>query len=796
MGLIQAGLAVTFATGNAVANVVRFKRLVSGLVRTTTLYQAAADKAGVELNQLLRIQANEKAPTRFQRNIRLANQSVRTGTTAVKELRLGLKLFGIGATKASKKTRGLSRHVKVVRKEMTKMAPVVRSVRMGFAQTFSVIAGGLASIAGVRLFGDVTQMGRAAIRLAGNAESAKVTFDALLGDQAKSAELMRRITQFSGGTPFQRSDIIEGSKLLLNVTKDNIDQNEKLFKLAANLAALKPGTKVADVSRAIFSATVGETAALKSLGVVLRAEQFKGAGEVGGETYAKAVIKEIESQFRDKTGGRDLVGALSATLQGKVSTLIDNLEIFGQFVGEKIIDAVDLKPLLDKVITTFQDLTFALQVMFGNVKLDEAAAERFLGIDDGILAVARFVKSTFVTFLRIKDFVVNKVIEPVAKAFNSLSLRVKGALVGIGFAAAGSLAGVSIVTPIITTIGILVGGLMAVLSPFATFIIPAIKAAFAGLLGIMLPITTMFGIAAFAFLMFKKRGESVGEALLRLRDIFKSMIDAVIIRFKAFLGPFIKEVMPQARENIRLMFEAIDEARVLFHEFFGLFANRSNVAPIEDFAELGRQVGKAFAFAIKWGAIFSLRTVGKLIQVLKLVQPLFRSTASDIHALAKSFFSLVTGSNRSLGALRTFGLGLADVITLPFRIALFNLTFMIETALTKLADKVAPFNKRIAGNIRQFAEGMDNLREDLNEGFLKTQFEFQVDFVGPEQGTPVQMNMDGEKVGEGLMKTELRQRHSGRGGDPPNVEELGFMINSEGTRIRGVTLEEAASRFN
>lgn len=777
------------------------KQRIRNLVGITDVYKESADSAGVSLNQLLQVQrAVSEGPknlTKFQRDVKLGTQVIRASTGAVKEFRISMKSLGFGVTKTKNKTRGLARGVGVVRREMKRTIPVAKSMSRGFQGMFASIAGGLAAIGGARLFGGVGDMIKSALNLAGVAESTAVTFDALLGDQAKSKELMARITDFSGATPFKKSDIVAGSKLLLNITGENIDANEKLFKLAANIAALKPGTKVADVSRSIFSGSLGELTSLKTFGISLAAADFKKFGKPGGKAYAKAVTDEIEKQFLQKTGGRDLIGALSQTLFGKVSTFIDNLETFGELIGATLADTLDLKPIVDLATSAFRDLTFALSVMLGKTKLTdkEGLSERFLGIGEGILSLAIFIKQSLVQFKRAKNFIVDNVIKPVSKAFDSLSMRLKGTLIAALIGVVGSLSGLGILTPILATLGILAGGLAAVLSPLASVIIPAIQATVAGLLGVAAPLVITFGLLAFGFSVFRKKGESVLDTLIRLKDVAKALFIGVFVRVKTFMAPFISEVMPAMRSAMAEILPLMVLISDRFREFFGLFSNKESILPISDFFILGTNMGKDLANVIGGLVKIIKFFIGAFIKGLDMVRPFIRSTASDIHLLGKSFFALITGGDRSLASLKTFGLALADIVTQPFRVVLFQLTFLLEDALKKIAVKVAPFSQRIADQISGFTSGFDEMRDSINEGFLKTQLEFKVDLVHPEGDVALQLNMDGEKVGEGLAKVDLRKKHGGRGGNPPNVEELGFMINSEGSSIKPVTLDEAAEKF-
>jgi len=654
----------------------------------------------------------------------------------------------------------------------------------------ATFAGAIAAIGGVKLARSFGSFFQSAVASAAHTEANRVTFDALLGDKGKSKELMSRITSYSAATPFQRSDLIEGSKMLLNVTKDNLDENEKLFKLSANIAALRPGKKVAEVSRGIVNATVGEFDILKSsFGLVLRAEQFKKYGTPGGKAYSEAVIKEIQRQFTEKTGGADLVGELSKTLQGKVSTLIDNLDILRDYFGEKMIEIFDIKEVVDVLIKGASDFIFAFRGLMGEGVLNGTQdMARWMDIHPFIKDLAFFTVEGMKKLEMFVSFTKHSVIKPLYDMFSNLSEGVRQAVIGIGFSGLAASLGTGIIVPTITMIGLVFSALVAVLSPLSSFIIPGIVAGIGALLGI-LPSGGIVGIFGVGFAVFRKDGESVATTFKRMAWWLTWFKDSAVAAMKAFWTPFIKEVMPVVKENFGNTMKALNELKVPLQEFFAQFTGQ-RVTSIKDFAILGKELGIAFGKFLAWNAEKAVKWINRLTAVLKFAQSsgFFQAYASDIINLGKSFFGLLTGADRSTKSLKTFMLALADVVTNPFRLIIVGLIDMLDGAFKKLQPIVAAFSTDMAEKIGSTIESLKGMKETIKEGFLKTNIPIGLE-VEPFEDT-LSVEIDGEKVAETTRKRDMRARHGGRGGNPVNPEELGFVLTSGGAGIKVVTSDQ------
>ena len=369
-GIATIGAQIIFRTGKAILGVGKFRREIKAARGSLVGISATAKKAGVSVSTVLRVMENKRAPTQFQKNIALANRTVQTFTGFLKEARSAYKLFA-GVSNRGIRVGGIGR----AKRQIKGLTVQVRGLGAAFAGVAGGIALAIGSLGAGNVFGNLSDTIGGAIGQAAGEESSQVTFKTLLGSAEKTADLFDRITSFSSKTPFQRSDIIEGSKLLLNVTRDNVAENERLFKLAANIASLRPGKKVADVSRGIVSAArAGEFDILKSsFGILLSADQFKDAGKKGGKSYTKAVLGAIEQQFSAITGGRGgtLVDQLSATLAGKASTLKDNVDLISLTLGKAFVSRLNLKGILDDMIGVLGSFRMALKfVLTGEIPKD------------------------------------------------------------------------------------------------------------------------------------------------------------------------------------------------------------------------------------------------------------------------------------------------------------------------------------------------------------------------------------------------------------------------------------------
>ena len=184
-------------------------------------------------------------------------------------------------------------------------------------------------------------------------ERQRVTFNTMLGDVAKADDLFGRINSYAAATPFAKGDLIEGSKRLLRLTGDNVDMNERLLKTASKMAAINPDKSISDAAEAILDAEQGEFERLKEFGLKLKKDDLKKIKK-RGETMGQAALRGIEEGLTKQTGGRDVVGALSKTFAGRMSTLKDNISESMRVAGEPAFEV--LKEGIQDISKDFEKL--------------------------------------------------------------------------------------------------------------------------------------------------------------------------------------------------------------------------------------------------------------------------------------------------------------------------------------------------------------------------------------------------------------------------------------------------------
>ncbi len=182
--------------------------------------------------------------------------------------------------------------------------------------------------------------------LASDLEAQTLTMRVLLGSAEKAQLLISKIREEAASTPFAEGDLIEGSKRLLRLSGDNVDANIKLLKLMETMTALDPTKNVTDSVEALLdAASGGGFERLKEFGISFRAEDFAAAGRPGGKAWGVAVVKALQETIDERVGGEDLVGALSRTFGGRISTLKDSMTNIMREVGSVIND--EIGPMLE-----------------------------------------------------------------------------------------------------------------------------------------------------------------------------------------------------------------------------------------------------------------------------------------------------------------------------------------------------------------------------------------------------------------------------------------------------------------
>lgn len=176
-----------------------------------------------------------------------------------------------------------------------------------------------------------------ASQLSAEFEDQALTFNTLLGDQAKAKDLMADLVSLAATTPFEQSDVLEGGKHLLNITDRNVEKTKELVKLAGTLAAINPGRSLTDAADALIRASQGEFDPLRSFSIGgLGVEQFKKFGKTGGAKFRDAVLEEVGAKVTSLTGGADMLGLLSKTQSGSLSNVKDAFNQILKQIGDEM----------------------------------------------------------------------------------------------------------------------------------------------------------------------------------------------------------------------------------------------------------------------------------------------------------------------------------------------------------------------------------------------------------------------------------------------------------------------------
>jgi len=769
---------------------VKFKSPFKGQDRTKMTaeqlrYEVRMHDIALKKRRLMLQEANllkRMADTRRQ-TVTTAVKGVNAITRASREARSWYKiLFG------TMNKHGKPRGIKVITNGVKGITRHVRTTNREFGRLGTFIGSTLGAIGGMAVLGGAGSLFSRALGLARAREDARVTFDTLLGTVEKSEILLSRITKFAAQTPFQLADIVDASRQLLTVTGKNVDMNEELFMLASNMAALKPGTKVADVASAMVSASVGTFTGLKTMGIVLKADQFKGEGKQGGEQYSRAVMDAIRAEFEKKTEGRDLVGSLSRTMSGLMSTFKDNLELTLGNIGEVLVDELGMKQFFQDIIPEINK--FARLIKFattGQGEFDFFEED----VSPAMLLVVSHIEDMILNLKWLKGAVIETV-SSVVKWFSDLPHGIQHTMISAAGAIASFVAGVTVVGPILL-------GLVALGAALAGPL-EAIGGAAAGV-GLIMGSVLGAALAAIgvAFMLFRAEGESVFDTLFRLVNVIQVGVmgawNALSVVFSAMWPVLVDAILPAWKE-VEDAF--LDLQKALFPVIDAMFTTN---ATSRDMVNAGRMIGEVIGLVIKVLARMVSQIANLTNLFVQTFTPAVRATISDVKVMAKAFMEWVDGTRTMKSTIGVVLAGFADVITLPFREAIAQLFEMFARSKRHIENAIRPYSTMIADMIGASAAENEKAADDFRQGLLRTREDMITGgldaFMQIDSNSNVYLNttveVDGERVATSLNSVEMRSRNSGRGGNPLTPEEQGFAV-SDG-KIRVVNTTDVLSRM-
>jgi tape measure domain-containing protein len=268
---------------------------------------------------------------------------------ATKGLIVGLRATHVGVAVAVTKARamlsGLASHG----------SSVASSLTSSFGQIASGAAGILAVGAGAAVTG-VTGLGVYAVKLAADAEQARVSFTTMLGSADKAKQLQAEINTFAAATPFQTPELIGAAKSLLAF---GVAQ-EQIVPTMRTLGDLSAGLNIplgdlseiygkARVQGRLFAEDINQ---LTGRGIPVIQEFAKQFGVSEGEVRGlvesgKIGFPELQKALIGLTGegGKfgGMMAAQSQTVSGLFSTLQDAVTLNLTQIGEVITDKLDLR---------------------------------------------------------------------------------------------------------------------------------------------------------------------------------------------------------------------------------------------------------------------------------------------------------------------------------------------------------------------------------------------------------------------------------------------------------------------
>jgi tape measure domain-containing protein len=243
------------------------------------------------------------------------------------------------------------------------------------------LAGPVAGLLGVA--GGLAGIGKS-LQLAGDLETLTVSFETMTGSAEKGKAVLEEIRDLGKQTPFQFPDLAEAGKILLSFGSDAEDIRDTLRQLGD--VASGTGTSIVDMAR-IFGKNMAtgviqgqDLMQLAERGIPVFAQFAKQLGV--GEDQVRKMASEgritfpmLQKAFADLTseGGmfQDMMAKQSATNNGLISTLKDNIDAVFTTIGQPINDA--LKPMLEGAIANIARLGEGLAAI---IDIGRAAAEQ------------------------------------------------------------------------------------------------------------------------------------------------------------------------------------------------------------------------------------------------------------------------------------------------------------------------------------------------------------------------------------------------------------------------------------
>lgn len=601
-------------------------------------------------------------------------------------------------------------------------------------------------------------------KLAADLEASQLTMRVMVGDADKAARLLAMVRENAASTPFAEGDLIEGSKRLLRLTGDNVDRNMELLKLTETMAALNPTKNVTDAVEAVLDAAGGGGfERLKEFGLALNADMFSDTGRAGGAAWGEAVVAQLQATMQERTKGADLVGELSRTFSGRLSTLKDAISNTLRGVGVELNAAVG--PVLEPITAW---ITKQRPIIVGAFQ--------------GLLERARPVLT-----------VIGGAIRRIAGAWDSLPESTRSTILQVGMAMgvaaavvlplAAGLAGLVTagagVVAVFSAAGPAISGVMGVIS---TVGMPAIM----GWLALLGKVTAAGGIGALL---------GGGEILTTLGSAFSMLgtwLSTAYTWTMTLAGAYYRGLLPALAPiwevittQLQPAFQGILKA---FQDVFGELS--TGTVSAGEFTGMVETVGAWVGWLASTALVPLLEGVGMLIRGFQFVMELAAPMIRHVKRIGVAFLGLAQGT---LSVREAFTLVVSSWVRTAVEGVRSLVRFLVSTlgtVLTRMAAVVAkvPGASGIANRIRgaavtasQLGEGLDrelgrlSAEADRKAAQLEAR---RADRAAPtvnvqtgdtvvEAKVETKTCVDGREIGRASGKVAMR---SGQRGTGPRVE--------------------------
>lgn len=205
----------------------------------------------------------------------------------------------------------------------------------------------------------------ASTKIAGDFETIQVGFEGVTDGIAGATELMKELQTYSATTPFNFKDVAKSAKILLTMGYSTQDLNQQLRTLGdLSAGANVPLADMAKIMGKVKSknkAMTEELLQMSERGVNILGELSKMYGVTKAEVLkmgsaGQITATTIENAFSNMTGTTGMFFnqtiKQSQTLNGKFSTLVDNIMLTANALGQYLLPIV--KPIVDGLTKLLQ----------------------------------------------------------------------------------------------------------------------------------------------------------------------------------------------------------------------------------------------------------------------------------------------------------------------------------------------------------------------------------------------------------------------------------------------------------